>query len=155
MITEIGRVGLAGEDGVLRQVVLPGADAPDGWIEDVQAFPEAAGQVRAYLEGRRTRFDVAHEARGSAFQRAVWEQVAKIPFGHTATYGELARAVGDPGAARAVGAANGANPLPLVIPCHRVVGVGGDLVGYGGGLALKRWLLALEGGLPGLLFERR
>jgi methylated-DNA-[protein]-cysteine S-methyltransferase len=105
-----------------------------------------ARELREYALGRRRTFTFAAAADGSQFDRRVWERVAAIPYGTTRTYGELARDIGQPGAARAVGAANGRNPLPIVIPCHRVVAAGGGLGGYGGGLALKRRLLALEQG---------
>ena len=102
-------------------------------------------QIQEYFEGRRRIFDLPLDLRGSAFQRAVWTEVARIPFGRIATYGQIAHMAGRPRAGRAVGAANGANPIPIIIPCHRVIGANGSLVGYGGGLATKRWLLAHEG----------
>ncbi len=102
-------------------------------------------QLREYFEGRRKVFDLTLDLRGSKFQKAVWAEVARIPFGLTATYGEVAHLVGRPRASRAVGAANGANPIPIIIPCHRVIGANGSLTGYGGGLENKRWLLAHEG----------
>lgn len=106
---------------------------------------DLAREVAEYFAGRRRRFDVALRPRGTAFQRAVWERLARIPFGETTTYGAIARELGRPDAARAVGAANGRNPLWLVLPCHRVVGADGRLVGYAGGLDVKRALLRHEG----------
>ena len=103
-------------------------------------------QLSEYFEGQRTSFDLRLAPDGTAFQRRVWEELAQIPFGQRTTYGELARRIGRPAAFRAVGAANGANPIAIVIPCHRVVGSDGSLTGYGGGLPLKEWLLAHEGG---------
>ncbi len=103
--------------------------------------------LREYFAGKRTTFDLDVAPEGTAFQRRVWRELAKIPFGKTWTYAQLARRVGKPGAARAVGAANGANPVSVVIPCHRVVGSDGSLTGYGGGLGRKEALLALEGAL--------
>ncbi len=103
-------------------------------------------QLSEYFEGRRTAFDLRLAPAGTAFQCRVWEELVKIPFGQRTTYGELARRIGRPAAFRAVGAANGANPIAIVIPCHRVVGSRGSLTGYGGGLPLKEWLLAHEGG---------
>lgn len=107
-----------------------------------------ARQIREYLAGARTEFDLPLHRTGTLFQRAVLDAVRQVPYGATATYGEIAAAVGDPKAVRAVGAANGANPLPLVIPCHRIVGTaargGSKLTGYGGGLDAKRRLLDLE-----------
>jgi O-6-methylguanine DNA methyltransferase len=102
-------------------------------------------QLTEYLEGRRRAFDLPFELRGSEFQKDVWRAVERVPYGYTATYGEIATVIGRPKASRAVGAANGSNPLPIVIPCHRVIGSDGSLTGYGGGLPLKRRLLALEG----------
>lgn len=104
----------------------------------------AARQVAEYLVGRRRRFDLPLRPLGSEFQRRVWRALAEIPYGETWSYGQLARRLGDPAAARAVGQANNHNPLPLVLPCHRVIGGDGQLVGFGGGLPAKRWLLALE-----------
>ena len=105
-------------------------------------------QLEEYFDGRRRIFEFPLDLRGSAFQKDVWNAVATIPFGCTASYGQIAQLVGRPGASRAVGAANGQNPIPIVIPCHRVIGSDGSLTGYGGGLPLKRQLLALEGLLP-------
>ena len=101
-------------------------------------------QLREYLEGGRTAFDLELAPRGTAFQLAVWNELLTIPYGTTISYGELARRIGKPDAIRAVGAANGANPIPIVIPCHRVIGSNGSLTGYGGGLDIKRALLELE-----------
>lgn len=103
-----------------------------------------ARELREYFAGTRTTFGIAVRTAGSAFQRAVWDELRRIPYGETRSYADVARAIGHPSAARAVGAANGANPVPIVIPCHRVVRSGGKLGGYGGGLELKRWLLNLE-----------
>ncbi len=106
----------------------------------------AARQLTEFLAGRRKDFDLPLHRTGTAFQRAVLDEVSRIPYGATVSYGEVAAALGRPRAFRAVGAANGANPLPLVIPCHRVTGSSGRLTGYGGGLSLKQWLLNLESG---------
>jgi O-6-methylguanine DNA methyltransferase len=118
----------------------PGARCQEAWAPNKRA----ASQLQAFLAGKRRDFDLALDLRVTPFQREVLEQVARIGYGETRSYGEIARAIGRPAASRAVGAANGANPLPLVIPCHRVVESGGHLGGYGGGLALKRRLLAME-----------
>ena len=104
-----------------------------------------AQQLHEYLAGTRTSFDLPIAMRGTPFEMLVWNALLNIPYGGTETYGGLARRIGKPFAARAVGAANGRNPIPIVVPCHRVVAAGGKLGGYGGGLALKRRLLALEG----------
>jgi len=119
----------------LRRVAIVDDDAP---------LRAALAQLAEYFAGARRSFDLRLDPRGTPFQRAVWDAVAAIPYGETRSYGELARALGRPAAARAVGAANGANPLAPIIPCHRVVGADGGLTGYGGGLAMKRHLLDLE-----------
>lgn len=113
--------------------------APKGPLE-----LQAAKELLEYFAGKRTEFTFPVEVEGTDFNRKVWEQVARIPYGTTKTYGEIARAIDKPGAARAVGTANGKNPIPIVIPCHRVVAGGGKLGGFGGGLLLKRKLLRLE-----------
>lgn len=105
---------------------------------------DAREQLGDYFAGSRTDFDLPLQAAGSVFQRRVWEQLASIPYGRTWSYGELARAIGQPGAARAVGLANGRNPISVVVPCHRVIGTGGAITGYGGGVERKQTLLDLE-----------
>lgn len=117
---------------------------PDGAREDRRAFAGVMKQLDAYFAGRRTSFDVALSPRGTAFQRDVWRALASIPYGETTTYAEIARAIGRPRAVRAVGAANGRNPLSIVVPCHRVIGKDGTLTGYAGGVENKRSLLDLE-----------
>jgi methylated-DNA-[protein]-cysteine S-methyltransferase len=107
---------------------------------------EACAQLRAYFAGERREFDLPLAPEGTAFQRAVWTALRAIPCGETRTYGDVARQVGRPAAVRAVGAANGRNPIAIVVPCHRVIGADGSLTGYGGGLDRKRWLLAHERG---------
>jgi methylated-DNA-[protein]-cysteine S-methyltransferase len=107
---------------------------------------EAERQLRAYFAGELRRFELPVDLAGTPFQQSVWRELLKIPYGETRSYGQLARGLGAPAAVRAVGAANGANPVPIVVPCHRVIGASGKLVGYGGGLPLKRRLLALERG---------
>lgn len=108
----------------------------------------AARQLAEYFAGSRRAFDLELLPAGTAFQQAVWCELQNIDYGHTISYGELARRIGKPDAVRAVGAANGRNPIPVIIPCHRVIGSNGSLTGFGGGLALKRTLLAHEGCLP-------
>lgn len=108
-------------------------------------LPEVRRQLEEYLAGRRHEFDLPLAPRGTAFERRVWEALLAIPYGETRSYAEIARAIGHPDACRAVGRANGRNPIPIVIPCHRVIGSDGSLTGYGGGLDLKRLLLGLEG----------
>lgn len=104
----------------------------------------ALAQLREYFAGKRRSFDVPVDPVGTAFQQQVWKLVAAIPFGKTVSYGAIAKRIGSPGRARAVGAAVGANPIPIIIPCHRVIGADGSLVGYGGGLRMKIWLLRHE-----------
>ena len=112
--------------------------------DDPAVLAPAATQLDEYLAGRRQSFDLALDIHGTPFQHEVWEQLADIPYGNTVTYGQIARRIGRPGASRAVGAAIGANPLSIVIPCHRVIGSTGALVGYGGGLRNKEILLKIE-----------
>ena len=114
------------------------------WRRDGAPFAEARRQLRAYFAGELTEFDLPLEPSGTAFQREVWAALRKIPYGRTVGYAQLAAAVGRPSAARAVGAANGRNPISIVIPCHRVIGAAGALTGFGGGLERKRSLLELE-----------
>jgi O-6-methylguanine DNA methyltransferase len=108
---------------------------------------EAARQLRAYFAGELRQFDLPLDLHGTDFQRRVWKKLVGIPYGETRSYRQIAQAIGSPQAVRAVGAANGANPIPIVVPCHRVIGASGKLVGYGGGLPLKKRLLELEGAI--------
>jgi O-6-methylguanine DNA methyltransferase len=114
-------------------------------VDDEQALEDPIGQIDEYFDGTRRAFDLALDLRGTDFQRRVWDAVANVPYGETRSYRDVACSVGRPKAVRAVGAANGANPLPLVIPCHRIIGSSGGLHGYGGGLDTKAKLLELEG----------
>jgi methylated-DNA-[protein]-cysteine S-methyltransferase len=116
---------------------------------DDPLLERAAAQLEEYFAGERTAFDLPLAAEGTEFQRRVWAELQRIPYGETATYGELARRLGRPTGSRAVGLANGRNPLGIVVPCHRVVGSSGDLTGYGGGLPRKRLLLDLEARVAG------
>jgi methylated-DNA-[protein]-cysteine S-methyltransferase len=117
-----------------------------GWREDPTPFGAAVEQLTAYFAGDRESFELELAPAGTAFQLAVWEALRTIPYGETRSYGELAAQIGRPGASRAVGAANGNNPLSIVVPCHRVIGADGSLTGYGGGLPRKQWLLSMERG---------
>jgi methylated-DNA-[protein]-cysteine S-methyltransferase len=148
MDSPVGRLLLACDGAGLRQIGFldgPHPRTPEqGWREDLAPLAEVVRQLEGYFAGRRRRFALRLAPAGSPFQLRVWRQLQEIPYGETISYGELARRVGDPRASRAVGHAVGGNPLPIVIPCHRVVGSGGALVGYGGGLAAKEALLALE-----------
>lgn len=144
---------LAGEDG-LRRILLPQpggsgepviADPEPDWHRDDAALAPAREQLVAYFAGERRTFDLPLAPRGTPFQLSVLRALAEIPYGVTCTYGDIARHLGQPTASRAVGAANGRNPLAIVLPCHRVIGGDGSLTGYAGGLAAKRWLLRHEG----------
>ena len=115
-----------------------------GWREDRAAMAEPLRQLAAYFAGELQRFDLPLAPRGTPFQQEAWRVLREIPFGETITYGEQARRLGDPNKSRAVGAANGKNPIPIVVPCHRVVGANGQLTGFGGGLETKAWLLDHE-----------
>jgi methylated-DNA-[protein]-cysteine S-methyltransferase len=116
----------------------------DGAAETDWPFPEITEQLDGYFAGERQDFGLALAPHGTAFQLRVWEELTRIPFGETISYSELARRLGDPKLVRAVGLANGRNPISIIIPCHRVIGADGSLVGYGGGLERKQWLLEHE-----------
>jgi methylated-DNA-[protein]-cysteine S-methyltransferase len=116
-------------------------------FDDSPATEPIVAQVAEYFDGGRRRFEMAVAPEGTAFQQTVWSALALIPYGATLGYAELARRIGRPGAARAVGRANATNPIPIVLPCHRVIGASGDLTGYGGGIHRKRFLLHMEGSL--------
>jgi len=139
--TPIGTLGLAASERGLTRVLWPGEPGAGG---DDAVLAAAAAQLDEYFAGTRRAFDLPLDLRGTAFQRRAWNGLAAIPYGETRSYGEQARRLGVPRAARAVGAANGANPLPIVLPCHRLVGADGSLVAFGGGLDVKRWLLEFE-----------
>ncbi|MGH8460312.1 MAG: methylated-DNA--[protein]-cysteine S-methyltransferase [Stenotrophobium sp.] len=114
------------------------------WRRDDAQLKDARGQLEAYFKGERCTFDLPFEGAGTVFQRRVWQVLCDIPYGETISYGELARRIGQPTASRAVGLANGQNPIAVIVPCHRVIGANGSLTGYGGGLPRKQWLLAHE-----------
>jgi len=139
--TPVGRLGLVASERGLRRVLWPGEPDAGG---DEAVLAAAAAQLREYFDGTRRTFDLPLDLEGTPFQRRAWLALAEIPYGETRSYGEQARRLGAPRSARAVGAANGANPLPIVLPCHRLVGADGSLTGFGGGLATKRMLLELE-----------
>lgn len=113
--------------------------------EAVEPLSQALDQLRRYFAGERVQFRCSLDLRGTAFQQAVWQELYRIPYGQTRTYAQIASAIARPQAVRAVGAANGANPVAVIVPCHRVIGSNGTLTGYGGGLPMKHWLLTLEG----------
>ena len=148
MDSPVGRLLLAGDEDSLRLVGFPEGKMviqpkPD-WIESGKTFHQAVRQLRAYFARELRDFDLPLAPDGTPFQRSVWNRLREIPYGETISYGELAKRVGNPKASRAVGMANGCNPLPIVVPCHRVIGSNGKLTGFGGGIAAKRLLLDLE-----------
>lgn len=148
LASPVGELLLAGDEDALHVIGFPagrGAAPPEeDWEENPAPFTEAARQLGDYFAGKRHSFDLPLAPTGTPFQRDVLAALQQIPYGETRSYGELAKAVGRPKASRAVGAANGRNPLPIVIPCHRAIGSDGSLTGFGGGLETKRFLLDLE-----------
>ena len=143
----IGLLTLAGEGPVLtnlRMVDQTYEPSRDDWLLDDRAFPDAVEQLGAYFAGELQEFDLRLEFHGTEFQRRVWAALRTIPYGETRTYGDIAQQIGSPTASRAVGLANGHNPIAVVVPCHRVIGANGSLTGFGGGLERKRALLDLE-----------
>ena len=153
LTTPIGELMLtADDDGSLTAVHLPNRHPdPGGWVRDDEHLAAPRRQLTEYFAGERTAFDLPLRPAGAPFQLRVWEALARIPYGETASYGEIARELGHPTAARAVGAANGRNPIAIVVPCHRVIGANGSLTGYAGGLECKRALLDLEVGRAALV----
>jgi len=151
--TPIGPLMIAGDEHAVRRIDFPNKEAkPEtGWVESAKGpVGQAVKQLREYFAGKRAEFDLPLAPQGTPFQLTVWKVLSDIPYGETISYGELAKRVGNPNASRAVGAANGKNPLPIVVPCHRVIGANGKLTGFGGGLPAKEALLALEkSGLAG------
>jgi methylated-DNA-[protein]-cysteine S-methyltransferase len=154
--TPIGGLLLARNEAGLRLIEFqngrrqPRHPAPH-WQQRDTDFDDVVGQLTEYFEGRRREFDLPLAPEGTPFQQCVWRALLDIPYGKTTSYGELASRIGQRSASRAVGLANGSNPLPIVIPCHRVIGASGKLTGYGGGLPIKEHLLALERGERRLL----
>jgi methylated-DNA-[protein]-cysteine S-methyltransferase len=144
----IGPLTVAGDGSVITNVRMTDQTHPPSdqnqWHHEPAAFSDAARQLEAYFGGELTRFDLVLRPEGTTFQRQVWNALLEIPYGETTSYGEIARRVGKPGAARAVGLANGHNPISIIVPCHRVIGADGSLTGYGGGLDRKLALLQLE-----------
>lgn len=145
--TSIGPIGIAEHDGAITDVVLgQRLSIAEAKTEETPLIREAARQLESYLEGERKAFDLPLAPQGTAFQKKVWHALLSIPYGETRSYGQIAAQIGRPTACRAVGMANHRNPISILIPCHRVIGAQGDLVGYGGGLELKEKLLNLEKG---------
>lgn len=142
METPVGELTLCSRDGNAVSAIRFGRES--GEEKTCPVLQRCADQLQAYFRGELQVFDLPLDAGGTTFQRLVWAELVRIPYGATRTYGEVAAAIGRPTAARAVGMANHVNPLPIVVPCHRVVGQGGKLVGYAGGLEVKEFLLQLE-----------
>lgn len=143
----VGELTLAGTAERLRYLrMVDQTYEPDrgGWEPDETAFPDAVAQLEEYFVGERTEFELELDLVGTMFQRRVWAALLTIPYGQTRSYGQIAAQLDVPGAARAVGLANGHNPIGIIVPCHRVIGANGSLTGYGGGLDRKRTLLDLE-----------
>ncbi len=144
----VGSLLVAGDEACLHMASFPTenyqAKIKPGWVRDDSIFANVYEQLDAYFAGKLERFDLPLRLAGSCFQNAVWRALCDIPFGETITYGEQAKRIGRPGGAQAVGAANGANPIPIIVPCHRVIGANNTLTGFGGGIETKRFLLEHE-----------
>ena len=146
----IGRLLLTTDGTALSGLYMePSRKTPstEGWVNDPTIAPlaEAVRQLTEYFSGKRREFDLPLRLQGTAFQQRVWRELTEIPYGETWSYGQLAKRINKPSASRAVGLANGRNPISILVPCHRVIGADGSLTGYGGGLERKQWLLAHEG----------
>ena len=143
--TKIGTIGIAEENGAITNLYFSKTVADSKAIlEETVILQEANKQLQEYFAGTRSVFDLPLALKGTAFQQKVWQALKEIPFGETRSYGEIAKSIGQPKASRAVGGANNKNPLPIFIPCHRVIGTNGKLVGYAGGLEIKKILLNVE-----------
>jgi O-6-methylguanine DNA methyltransferase len=147
----VGPLLLAVSEGGLVALEFGRGNIGEGWVEVAERTAPYARQLEEYFAGRRRQFDLPLDLRGTEFQQRCWQELLKVPYGETRSYADIARAIGNPSAVRAVGLANGQNPIAIVVPCHRVIGSDGSLTGYGGGLEVKRQLLELEGALSGRL----
>jgi methylated-DNA-[protein]-cysteine S-methyltransferase len=143
--TEIGCIGLAERDGVVIELAFRATPMAER-LPEPDVIQRAFAQIGEYLAGKRKSFELPLHVEGTPFMRRVWDELCRIPYGETRSYKNIAAAIGRPGAMRAVGMANNRNPIALIIPCHRVIGADGRLVGFGGGLDVKRRLLELEAG---------
>jgi len=146
--TPIGRLLLTGENGLLEKLYFPKSASQavieEGWELSKEHFADVRHQLKEYFAGRLQKFNVKMNLQGTDFQLRVWKELQEIPYGRTASYGEIAQRINNPKACRAVGGANRKNPIPIIIPCHRIIGNDGSLTGFGGGLELKKNLLHLE-----------
>jgi methylated-DNA-[protein]-cysteine S-methyltransferase len=151
MDSPLGELLLVGDGETLHGLDMQAGEHPirvhPRWRRNDDAFADIRRQLEEYFAGERTTFEIDMHMEGTAFQRTVWYELTQIPYGETISYGELAKRIGRPDRARAVGTANGQNPIAVIVPCHRVIGANGKLVGYGGGLDNKRRLLELESGV--------
>jgi methylated-DNA-[protein]-cysteine S-methyltransferase len=143
----IGELLLVGGERGLRRLWMSPFRIQPSWTHDSGPFADVHHQLDQYFAGQRDEFDVRLDLLGNSFELSVWDALLEIPYGVTASYGEIAKRIGAPSAARAVGMANGRNPVAVIVPCHRVIGANGSLTGYGGGLERKRFLLELEAGV--------
>jgi methylated-DNA-[protein]-cysteine S-methyltransferase len=150
----LGELLLTGDGHALSRLSMQNGRRPisieSDWQRDAEAFEDIRQQLRGYFAGERRTFDVPLQMTGNRFELGVWDALREIPYGETVSYGQIAAAIGQPGAARAVGLANGRNPVAVIVPCHRVIGADGSLTGYGGGLGRKQLLLDLEAGVQSL-----
>jgi methylated-DNA-[protein]-cysteine S-methyltransferase len=153
--TPVGRLLIAGDENGLRHVSFakshfsaPVTTPGNDWEANERPLKEAVRQLKAYFSGKLTNFDLPLAPHGTEFQQRVWTALRKVQYGTTASYGNIAAQIGNPTASRAVGMANGRNPISIIVPCHRVIGSNGKLVGYGGGMTHKETLLKLEGSIP-------
>jgi methylated-DNA-[protein]-cysteine S-methyltransferase len=143
--TKIGRIGIVENDNAVSNVYFPDEIVPSGMeLKETELIKRAGEEINEYFSGKRSNFDIPLAPEGTEFQKSVWNVLKKIPYGKTFSYKQVAEAVGNPKASRAVGMANNRNPIPLFIPCHRVIGADGSLTGYRGGLEVKKKLLDLE-----------
>jgi methylated-DNA-[protein]-cysteine S-methyltransferase len=143
--TDFGIIGIAGNENAVTNLYFQGENTPeDAIVSETEILEEAGGQLRAYLTGQLKDFTLPLAPSGTEFMQRVWQSLRTIPYGETRSYQEIAQSVGNKKASRAVGLANNRNPIPIFIPCHRVIGANGKLIGYGGGLELKARLLELE-----------
>ena len=141
----VGKIGIAEEGGAVTDLFFEGENVPkNAQINETAVLKETSRQVGEYFDKKRKVFDVPLKLNGTEFQKRDWAELLKIPYGETKSYGEIAKILGIPKGARAVGLANNRNPISIIVPCHRVIGSDGKLVGYGGGLPIKEFLLALE-----------
>ncbi len=160
--TPVGRILIAGTEAGLHHVSFQDAhfssesvQIEEDWTEDSRFLRDAVRQLNDYFAGKRKQFELMLAPQGTDFQKKVWSALCDVPFGKTASYGHIAAAIGNPNASRAVGLANGQNPIAIVIPCHRIIGKSGRLTGYGGGLDRKQTLLDLESGVRPLITAGR